>query len=1520
MKKLFKTHATRLLLACLCIVTGFVHGWAVPYVIGNAPFGEWNRTGGIAMTLKSGTIYTVTVNNIAADKYFAIAPDNSDSWDNVRRPSNGGDAPTGSWESTTTGGDNSWCISTAGDYTFEYDTSNNQVRVTAVDFAMPDFCTWQAGKNFIYIEDSNDWGASGINVYTFNGFNNGEWPGLANVTTPAVGQRNGKNVYLFDVPTTSPSNVIISKAGEERFTGNDMDWKTGGYYTSIGLRGVVEEAPAVTYTYNVYVRDTSGGTPRLYVYGADNLSPSQPAWPGYNGTAVTNVNAMGKTWYKFTFTSTVETGVNVIANAGDGHQAATKTIAAGDYYIAFDGSKDGNETSPIAPVYAATTAPSAAVYLAGTFNGHSDPWLQTPMTGSGPYTATINGVATGDEFKVVRKDGVDETWLGGAGSGTHNVNPDYCTDIALQDGINFKVNDGYGDLTFTVAADLSKFSITGWSEDTNDFTIYVRSSYAPYVHVYYKRGSSDVVAHQGFGDGRTALSTTETLADGKSWYKLVVTDVPAASVSVIFTDGYEKSPDIVQSKAVEYYEYNYSDDNNPQTNVGNKNEYRLGVIPVIEAGGDLYLMGKANGKGWAPNSGIKMTKAATGHVFTLENVTLTQTTNEDGFTFAAVLADDNANEKWDNVVNATRLMAVSDGGFEVKEDMLGKKLSLERYYANRNWRMNLNGRFNITVDLDNEYVMIERANPTLYMMGSYYYGGKDYSFGPSDAAEMQTADGNVYTLSGVQMNFSVDANGEIHGNTFQFIKELTTDNNTSAYNYLRNNSLRVGAATSTATFTHEGSSNPAARLIEEADINVPLPLGEFTLADGEEYHDFEMGVRGTYLVIVNLSEKTVTLRPMAGGASTMTVHLEKTDNVVDPGIVAWNKLDTDPTKADFAINNYNAQEKVSAMTETTTGDGRVWYTWTIDNAIADFYFTRTNGTVKQSEQLLRRAGNVYYTWPSLDEDDTDDETRAYTYVAASGVPDCAQMLEDHYYVYFINTPGWDNVFCYAWQEPGVGELIPTEPYIFTENGTQKTTCYPGVKCELVGYDNDGYEVYRFDFTEYFGGNDFPMPTGVIFNNGVNDPASHLTDYADGTREGQSTTKNKEQSGDFVFKNGGVYDYLGMLFTGYSLGSLIVNGVVNGPMYSIDCELEGVYFDEDAVETIEGHRIYGALYCKDIDDFFTTQYVEKSQIKTGEIDYIMSKTKLMSGRSRFDQSNWIKLTLSTRYFTDHTEGEILGEDAQKALLRAFVGKRLPAGTIYGQLVNNVNPQMHVVDLPWTYDESGNLTYDNGSPVMADAVTTPATAYSSLPNVMVTANFVGTQECNEGYNHNGTGDKNRYYFVTPKPYEFVHVTWAVYDAAADAFFVPAREGANEYHSSWYNEGDLNGYFKMELDMLENATDANLLKDGEVYQFDAIVTLDESKVNASAASAGAPRRVAVAHKDAADNAYAYIVKPLSISGENAGVITAVTTVDAAKTVTAVRYYNMAGVESDKPFNGVNIVVTEYSDGSKTTAKQLK
>jgi hypothetical protein len=72
-------------------------------------------------------------------------------------------------------------------------------------------------------------------------------------------------------------------------------------------------------------------------------------------------------------------------------------------------------------------------------------------------------------------------------------------------------------------------------------------------------------------------------------------------------------------------------------------------------------------------------------------------------------------------------------------------------------------------------------------------------------------------------------------------------------------------------------------------------------------------------------------------------------------------------------------------------------------------------------------------------------------------------------------------------------------------------------------------------------------------------------------------------------------------------------------------------------------------------------------------------------------------------------------------------------------------------------------------------------------------------------------------------------------------------------------------------------------------------------------------------------FIVFPLKGSSEDSngnsmGNVTAVNEVSSGRAIVGTRYYNLMGVGSDEPFDGINIVVTTYSDGSRTSRKILR
>lgn len=85
-------------------------------------------------------------------------------------------------------------------------------------------------------------------------------------------------------------------------------------------------------------------------------------------------------------------------------------------------------------------------------------------------------------------------------------------------------------------------------------------------------------------------------------------------------------------------------------------------------------------------------------------------------------------------------------------------------------------------------------------------------------------------------------------------------------------------------------------------------------------------------------------------------------------------------------------------------------------------------------------------------------------------------------------------------------------------------------------------------------------------------------------------------------------------------------------------------------------------------------------------------------------------------------------------------------------------------------------------------------------------------------------------------------------------------------------------------------------------------------------APASYAPSLKAASGGFTVYPLQINKVTTEENGVITAIDNLQAGKAVARVVYYNTMGVASDVPHRGINIVVTEYSDGSRTAVKMLR
>ena len=157
----------------------------------------------------------------------------------------------------------------------------------------------------------------------------------------------------------------------------------------------------------------------------------------------------------------------------------------------------------------------------------------------------------------------------------------------------------------------------------------------------------------------------------------------------------------------------------------------------------------------------------------------------------------------------------------------------------------------------------------------------------------------------------------------------------------------------------------------------------------------------------------------------------------------------------------------------------------------------------------------------------------------------------------------------------------------------------------------------------------------------------------------------------------------------------------------------------------------------------------------------------------------------------------------------------------------------------------------------------------------------------------------------------VNWYTY---SDGEFYPKAVGMKSYEVGTKPkatsarrsivEGGANGaWYKVESDI----SFAGICEKAET--FDGVVTVEIYLVNGDVTSV-----------NELSNSNYYITKVSHTIVKDPDISTGVEDVDAEKTVAGVTYYNLLGVSSDRPFEGVNVVVTTYTDGTKSSKKIVK
>ena len=447
------------------------------------------------------------------------------------------------------------------------------------------------------------------------------------------------------------------------------------------------------------------------------------------------------------------------------------------------------------------------------------------------------------------------------------------------------------------------------------------------------------------------------------------------------------------------------------------------------------------------------------------------------------------------------------------------------------------------------------------------------------------------------------------------------------------------------------------------------------------------------------------------------------------------------------------------------------------------------------------------------------------------------------------------------------------------------------------------------------------------------------------------------------------------------------------------------------------------------------YSAKSRLAEGTTDYVYDicahwtsqqypgGSQIQLKRTSYDQSNWVKIVLSPNFDNTNAKSnaDVTIDESQfdtmtyhgteqltEGYLKRYVGKIIPGHSMSGNLVDNVNPQMHITNIANPiatpeYEKNVYVTthfndsivfsyvHQEWSPGIYEGV------YRTVPHLAVddeTGEYLTDSNGNYfvDYTEIKTDKRYKMFYVAPKPQEIAFITWAVFDhpdstvGTSGCEHEPSTPGAFYTPMNWNRKGQLwdtdpespnaawgetygpfsNGYmqyggFQVNWSLFGDDNHWNehgqpwyqIFKPGQAYKILALIryawgddlsdveytagVIDENYTGVYHEGGGnhafnAPRRtdyVDVTNMDIVPfdilNESKFIVFPLmgyaeDSNGDGLGNVTVVKEVYTPRTVTGVHYYNLMGAQSDKPFDGINIVVTTYSDGSRSSKKILR
>ena len=418
--------------------------------------------------------------------------------------------------------------------------------------------------------------------------------------------------------------------------------------------------------------------------------------------------------------------------------------------------------------------------------------------------------------------------------------------------------------------------------------------------------------------------------------------------------------------------------------------------------------------------------------------------------------------------------------------------------------------------------------------------------------------------------------------------------------------------------------------------------------------------------------------------------------------------------------------------------------------------------------------------------------------------------------------------------------------------------------------------------------------------------------------------------------------------------------LNSPLSYI--ERPGTYKDGDEVTVTD--ELIGTwvakkyLWAKDQAPYVSNFYLEMNPENEYLHDYHREFFRLQY--RDWDQSNWVMLDFSTI-------PELAGYSQQQlmAVVNNYVDNQIVAGSIKGTyrcvestdafgIYDGLVKVQHIIELselPQYVKDPATIGPNNtlGYPGFQNDPREKEGKYYGDPtanyayNHYSPANFLLKNTVPDGvagkpgvidHEVDGNIESDYWFFMRPKDQEVVQV-WAVWLGEMDYVDAVTHEQRTDgvfavYNSDQgYNTLNFSGAFRVESwDYNINETDDNskptgygepvgeLYKDLD-YSFHAIVQY--SPFGGPGSNNKAPAKAAVVSTETAPEFYNVYPLDLTSPEETYTGVKEVASRDAT-TIVDIRYYNIMGQESKTPFDGINIMVIRYKDGSFISKKILK